>query len=406
MNSKPGSPSARAGLVSKPRPWTHAFSIVGAGLAGMAAALAIRERGGDVSLYERGADVGERFHGDFQGLENWTTSVDAVEELAGLGIAPGYGWSPFREVTCFAPSGTERRFRAERPLFYLARRGSGPGSLDQAMKAAVTAAGAEIQFNVRMQHLPHGGVAAEGPHRADVIAAGYVFDTELADGAYVALSDRLAPKGYAYLLVHDHRATLATCMFSDFHKEHWYLERTVAFFRDRVGADPARGARFGGAGNFNRVSWRSLRRGRVYFAGETAGFQDPLFGFGMRYALLSGYAAGCALVDGRVRDYRRLCARLPKSVDAGMVNRAIYERLRDQGYESVLGRWVPPGDVGAWMRRLYAPVWWKRWIAPLAYRSRRSTQETVQEGCDCTWCRCARPGNPGGVDTGTGFHRA
>lgn len=72
-------------------------------------------------------------------------------------------------------------------------------------------------------------------HRADAIAAGYLFDTDMADGIYAVVSDDLAPKGYAYLLMNRGRGTLATCLFEDFHKEREYLERCVAFFDDKIG---------------------------------------------------------------------------------------------------------------------------------------------------------------------------
>ena len=57
------------------------IEISGAGPAGLAAALFIQRAGGRVRIYERRKDVGGRFHGDFQGLENWTTDTDVIQEL-------------------------------------------------------------------------------------------------------------------------------------------------------------------------------------------------------------------------------------------------------------------------------------------------------------------------------------
>jgi flavin-dependent dehydrogenase len=45
-------------------------------------------------------------------------------------------------------------------------------------------------------------------------------------------------------------------------------------------------------------------KGRVYYVGEAAGFQDPFRGFGMNYALESGYLAAKALLEGK--DYDRM----------------------------------------------------------------------------------------------------
>jgi hypothetical protein len=67
------------------------------------------------------------------------------------------------------------------------------------------------------------------PHRADVIAAGYVFDTDMADCCYATVSDQLAPAGYSYLLIEQGRGTVASCMFKGFHDERQYLDATLAF---------------------------------------------------------------------------------------------------------------------------------------------------------------------------------
>lgn len=58
-----------------------AIEISGAGPAGLAAALAITAAGLHALVYEKRPVVGSRFHGDFQGLENWTTREDVLEEL-------------------------------------------------------------------------------------------------------------------------------------------------------------------------------------------------------------------------------------------------------------------------------------------------------------------------------------
>jgi phytoene dehydrogenase-like protein len=43
--------------------------IVGGGLSGLAAALAVVHRGGRAHVFERRLEVGARFHGDFRGPE-------------------------------------------------------------------------------------------------------------------------------------------------------------------------------------------------------------------------------------------------------------------------------------------------------------------------------------------------
>ncbi len=366
------------------------IEIVGAGPAGLAAALTTTRRGGRAIVSERATEVGYRFHGDFQGIENWTTEGDVLEELASWGISPTFEHTPFRECVFYDPQGREHVCRSAQPLFYLVRRGPGPGTLDQGLKEQALAAGVEFRFGMVQNHLPQGGIVAHGPQRVDAIAAGYVFDTDSADCAFSVTSNHLAPKGYSYLLVCRGKGTIASCFFSDFHNERTHVERTVEFFREKSDISMKNPRRFGGYGNlFGPVS---TRKGRLLYAGEAAGFQDALFGFGMRYALLSGHFAALALLEDCPEAYdpfwRKRCGRLMK---LAVVNRAIYERLGDSGYARLVGLVGKAPDTRDWMRRYYGQGWVKRLLYPLARRrfsSRVDPLDGCMEGCDCTLCRC------------------
>lgn len=206
------------------------IEISGAGPAGLAAALFIQHAGGRARIYERRKEVGARFHGDFQGLENWTTDTDVLLELQSLGIQINFDTQAINEVVCFDPDGKPHHFHSRLPLFYLVKRGCVPDSLDMALKQQALDAGVEMRFGESVPNLPDGGIVTHGPQRADVIAAGCLFDTDMTDGAWAVVSDDLAPKGYAYVLVHNGRGTLASCMYADFHNERDYVSRCVDFF--------------------------------------------------------------------------------------------------------------------------------------------------------------------------------
>ncbi len=365
------------------------IEISGAGPAGLAAALAARAAGAEARVYERRNDVGGRFHGDFQGLENWTVQTDVLEELAALGIEASFDHLPVREVVVFDPAGHPRTYRSQRPLYYLIRRGNRPGCLDHALKAQALAVGVDLRFNHAVRRLPRGGIVTEGPHRADAIAAGYLFETDLADGAYAVVSDALAPKGYAYLLIWNGRGTLASCMFQDFHRSHECVARTVAFFEAQLGLRMHAPRRFGGTGNFFLP--RSARKRDILYAGEAAGFQDPLFGFGIRYAVVSGAQAGQALAAGAPQRYERQWRRrLKPAHETAAAHRWIYERLGDAGYRAVMARFPEGHDVREWMHRAYRPRWSKRLWYHMVVRWRHRPALRTDVDCDCSWCRCSR----------------
>ncbi len=369
------------------------IEISGAGPAGLAAAMAVTAAGRRATVFEKHRDVGTRFHGDFQGLENWTTQGDVLEELASLGIRPDFEHIAIREVTIFDPVGAMKTVRSAQPLFYLVRRGTQPGSLDDALKTQALATGVKIQFNSPAAHLPNGGIVAEGPRRADAIVAGYLFDTDMADGIYVAVSEQLAPKGYAYLLINQGRGTLAACVFEDFHHERRYVNRSEEFFERQIGLRMHNARRFGGTGNFSLP--RAVRKGNILYAGEAAGSQDPLFGFGIRWALLSGAAAGKALATGAPEQYDQVFKqRIRPYQQTAATNRWFYERLGDRGYSFTLRQFPGDSDVRDRMRRSYTPRWWKRGWYYLAAAQRVEPLLDLHTDCDCTWCRCERHRDP------------
>jgi len=370
--------------------------VVGAGPAGLSAALAARGCGAEVIVHEKRHDVGARFHDDFQGLENWSRDEDVLDELGRLGIAADFGHAPVYEIVCFDAAGAVHRVSSTRPIFYLVRRGAKSGSLDHGLKTQAAGAGITIRFDDRLEHLEGPGVIAEGPHRADVIAAGYVFETDMANGCYAAVSDRLAPSGYCYLLVEGGRGTVAACLFHDFHQERLYVERTVEFFREHAGLHWHRARRFGGTGNYGRVGLTT--GGPHLYAGEAAVFQDALFGFGLRYALVSGHLAGRAAGRGCPEEFAPAWqARLAALGAAGLANRWLYDRMGEAGRRLVLAHVVAGSDPRRVLGRLYRPALWKNVLARLILRPVPLPAESASPGCDCTWCRCHRERVPAEV---------
>lgn len=210
-------------------------TIVGAGPAGLACAIALARNGRHVVVREWHAGVGHRFHGDFQGLENWSSDQDVLDELRANGIDPSFEYHAVYRATMFDSRGRFYHAQSARPLYYLVRRGSLVGMLDHALLAQATAAGVEIRFADRAATIDGPAVLAGGPRIADAIAVGYLFETEMPDGDWLALDNQLAPLGYAYLLVHGGRGTVASCMFTGFKKQDEHVERTVLFFREKVG---------------------------------------------------------------------------------------------------------------------------------------------------------------------------
>jgi len=339
------------------------LEVVGAGPAGLTAAIALARAGCRVQVHEAQREVGHRFGADLQGLENWSAGGDVLESLRASGIDTRFEACACRRGLAFDAWDRAYELAGKAPLVYVVARGPRQGSLDRGLLEQALALGVEVRFGSRRHALAAPGVSATGPQATDAIAAGYHFETAMRDGFWIALDDALAPQGYAYLLVMHGRGTVKSCMFGDFARHRIYADRSVERFRRLVGlrmSNPsyhAGGAALGGA--------PLAPEGPGFAAGEEAGWQDALTGFGLRYAMCSGILAARALLEGS--DYAAACRReLSPAREAACVNRALYARLGNRGYRMLLRAQGWRGDSSAFLRWLYRPSRTRQLLAALA----------------------------------------
>jgi len=364
-----------------------AVEIAGAGPAGLAAAITLAHAGRRVVVHEMQKEVGHRFGGDFQGLENWTTEDDALTVLAALGLTTDFTAMPCRNGTVFDPAGKRHEIKSDETLFYLVERGPGPGTVDSALLRQAQALGVEVRFNSRLRHMAGDGILAAGPRAADAIAVGYHFETDMADGYWAICDDALAPQGYAYLLVMNGKGTVKSCMFSGFKQEKLYLKRTLEAFQRLVGLEMRNPQPHGGSGNF-RIP-HSAYSGPHPLVGEQAGFQDTLWGFGMRLAISSGVLAAQSLLNGE--NYDTLWQRdLKPQMETSVVNRALFSLTGKYGYGWLLRQLVTRSNLRESLRQQYQSSWPKRLLSPWArrrYESQRKDITCNHIDCHCIWCR-------------------
>lgn len=374
---------------SEGRPNRKPIGIVGAGPAGLACSIALARRGYAVIVREWHDRVGARFHDDYQGLENWSSDEDILDEIARYGIRPSFQCHPVCHGVAFDAWGGRYEIEDQAPLYYLVRRGSGEGTFDRSLLQQAQSLGVDVRFGERVRAAEDVEVLAGGPRVADAIAAGYVFDTDMLNGNWVCFDNKLAPLGYAYLLVHQGRGTVASCMFTDFKREAEYVARTVDAFKDRAGLSMLNKRRFGGYANF-RLPRTAVQGGHLVI-GEHAGFQDALAGFGMRYALRSGALAARSIIEGL--SYNSLWRReLLPLLKTAISNRFVFNSVGERGWRWVLAHRLQGRNAREALNHLYSGGSRTRFLFPIArwrYRAPLKDQSCNHQECSCVWCRCA-----------------
>ncbi len=379
---------ARVGrLIMKNNLSNGAIQIAGAGPAGLAAAITLARAGREVVVHEAHDEVGHRFQRDFQGLENWSSPVDALSALKNMGLDCNFTAQAFAGGTAYDAWDKPYPIHSDTALFYLIERGPGPNSLDTGLLKQAQALGVDVRFNSRLKQLEGAGILAAGPKVPDAIAVGYHFETDMPDGYWVICDDELAPKGYAYLLVMAGRGTVKTCMFSGFKQEKIYVEKTLQAFKRLVDLEMKNPVAHGGAGNFRIPD--GAYSGIHPLVGEQAGFQDTLWGFGIRLALSSGILAAQSLLTGD--NYDDLWKRqLRPQMQTAVVNRAFYSLLGNRGYRWFLKHTTRKADIRQALYKAYHPSRFKNWLLPWAtvrYVSRRKDVSCDHVNCHCVWCR-------------------
>src|SRR5262249_6303648 len=144
-----------------------------------------------------------------------------------------------------------------------------------------------------------------------------------------------------------------------------YRDRAVQFFVEKLRLTIANARPFAGVDNFSLPG--SARHGDLLGVGEAAGFQDAAWGFGMRYAVISGHLAAKAIMSDTPCVYDQMWRkRLAGIMRASLVNRFVFSLLGKQGYHFMVHRLGRARDGRIWLHRYCKPRLWKTAVYPLA----------------------------------------
>lgn len=306
------------------------IKICGAGLSGLTAAINLKKAGFEVEVFEANKRVGALKNNDWQGFENWTAAEDVLARVKACGLGLDFSFNPFNHFTFYSSDLEAFEFKSDKPIFYLVKRGQDNGCLDQSLKEQAEKIGVKILLNCSL-NLKEADIVASGGRQPYGLGIGLNFDTDLEQEGIGILDDYLAPKGYAYFLAVNGRATIVSAFFASFIPDsRQYFERTYATFKKLRKFSVSHAKPFAG------VIYAPLKpeKNKIY-TGEAGGWQDYFLGFGMYHAIRSGFLAAKAIEEKL--DYKKITDQeLVPLVRNSRLNRFIFEKLGNQGYKILL----------------------------------------------------------------------
>ena len=357
--------------------------IAGAGPSGLAAAIVLARAGRAVEVHEAKADVGTRFIGDLQIIESASEREPVPDFLDRIGVERNFYFRAADWATFYDARRIARVIRSGEPYGWFIRRGPEDGTLDRGLLQQARAAGANVTFNSRLS-VDEADVVATGPASPDGLAREMTWRTGEPERIDVFFNHKLSPGGYFYLFILDGIATFGCAIVADFkHIDEYFvhsMEAAQHLHPFQVPAETRTGYSY-----MNFHLKQRATNGHARYVGEAAGFQDYLFGLGIRYALTSGYLAARSILEGR--DFDELWqSELGAKQETSLVNRFLYETGGNFGLSVFVRQAGQAKDfrryLGAWHRRR----WWKSMLAPMVRRVWRHRGRCLHKPGD-HWCR-------------------
>jgi len=270
------------------------ITIAGAGLSGLSAGINLARAGHKVRIYEKKSVIAQSPLENPQLLPNWFQKEDVLDELkeCGVNINPV---CEIKKIKIHLPRGKVIFYSRKKPVGYTVLRG-GENSLEKDLATQAIKAGVEIVFNKAGSG--EEDILATGSGKTITVGYGQVYKGSFnpTETQVFFDPDYSESIGYAYLFPHSEK--LATFKLSKQAGEKGDLRKKLESIRlEKLGETLKKDNLIGEFGTKRSFEIpKTAIHGKSILIGEQAGFQDELFRFGMRYAIISGFLAARAIV--------------------------------------------------------------------------------------------------------------
>jgi flavin-dependent dehydrogenase len=302
------------------------IEILGGGVSGLTAAIILSKNGFKVKVYERENKIGKK-HNHISAVRNYEKK-DWLEKIKkmGLDLIPS---KTIKTVIRHSPSGFISKTLSERPIFYMFNRGMRKKSLEKQLLEQALKNNVEIIYNSNKDKAT---IIATGVKKANIFACGKIYKGKI-DCVHLFYNNIYAPKGYLCILPSKDEFEVLAVGFDK--NEFLTLEKKFedAIKKDDILMNVIKNCEVieevKGYGNyFNPIGYKN----GYYYVGEAGGFQDASRGFGIWYAILTGYLAALSIV--KKTDYNKKWQNLlSKEVKENIKRRKMFNQLSNKDFD-------------------------------------------------------------------------
>ncbi len=285
------------------------IKILGAGISGLTASIILAKAGYKVKVFEKRSRIGSFLEKDVHSLRNYSYNYDVIKKYKRLGIKISNFYPIYKEVRYSSSLENIEIYSKKEPLFYNIIRGyDDERSLDVELFEQAKKRGVEVVFNQKINPKKNSmDIIASGARYRKGLVYGYHYKnvSMKPNAIYFFLNSNRSSYGYTYVNPFEKEASVA--IVSPEREKKDYLKRRLGSFKNnKVISKVIKNAKlendfFGYA--YFKVPKTAVKREKLY-VGEAAGFLDATTGFGVHYAIMSGYLAAQSIIEGK--DYDKL----------------------------------------------------------------------------------------------------
>lgn len=357
------------------------IKILGSGPSGLTAAINLARNDHKVTIFERKGKPGAHFVNGWQILENYSSKINALSDLKTMSVEPSFFFKAETSIEFYDSLLRKFHLTGKKPYGYYLKRGPGEDTLDTALYNQAINAGVNFQFNTRIDPA-NADIISGGSTYASGVAKEITFESDSKDVFRTIIDHRLTPLGFSYLFVIDGQGTIGAAIMRDFNNID-NLTRNVVLRFQQLGKFSMKNQKISVSSVGFFLPNTAKTNGSMYI-GEAAGFQDFLFGLGIRRSIQSGYLAAQSIITGE--NYDDLWKKQFKNqLVSGILNRFLFEISGDTGCSLLL--WLAQkADFQKAGYFLHNPAIGRRLLAYFvkSFWGRRSR---CKHGSRCSWCR-------------------